>query len=192
MTEQTLDQDQYLEQSARTVSDVEISRELFDNEDAKLLHQAVDIIQSGHTADVMKRSLFYHDKKIAERLEAATANMAKMYEHLESEEGKKIRLRDEDIDFLHAILGIASEAGELMEELINSYIEGRPVDKENGIEEAGDIMWYQALLIRYLNTNFGYVGFKNIEKLKVRYPENFTSEDALNRDLKAEKVAVGE
>jgi len=46
-------------------------------------------------------------------------------------------------------------------------------------------------LCSMFNINIGVVRKKNIHKLKIRYPQKFTSLDALNRDLDEEKKALG-
>ena len=90
----------------------------------------------------------------------------------------------------HACKGIVDEAGELTAALKKGFIYGKPIDKVNLIEEAGDSLWYFAMLFRALGTSFEEVFDKNIAKLKVRYPDKFTSELALNRDLLAERRAL--
>src|SRR5437764_1204166 len=51
-------------------------------------------------------------------------------------------------DLLHAILGISGEAGELVDAFKKELIYGKTLDIENLKEEAGDILWYMALLLR--------------------------------------------
>lgn len=80
-----------------------------------------------------------------------------------------------DKDVIHAILGIATEAGELLELI------GNPTDAKL-VDESGDVLWYLALLYRRLGTTFGAAADKNIEKLKVRFPEKFEESLAVNRN----------
>ncbi len=54
----------------------------------------------------------------------------------------------------HAVYGIVSEAGECMDALKKSKMHGRALDKVNLMEEAGDIMWYLALLADELGVSF--------------------------------------
>ena len=46
----------------------------------------------------------------------------------------------------HAAMGMVTEAAELMDAVKKSKIYGRPIDRVNLVEEAGDIMWYLAIL----------------------------------------------
>lgn len=86
-----------------------------------------------------------------------------------------------DKDLIHSILGIYTEAAELME-LLEDALRGKPVDEAKLVNEAGDVMWYQALLFKLLKTNFEEVGDKNIAKLRERYPVKFSADLAVNRD----------
>lgn len=85
-------------------------------------------------------------------------------------------------DEIHGILGVATEAVELVELLVSSLAENKPLDRVNLHEELGDIFWYIALL----NIDYNSVLTKNLLKLHVRYPEKFTEDSAINRDLDKE------
>jgi NTP pyrophosphatase (non-canonical NTP hydrolase) len=87
----------------------------------------------------------------------------------------------------HAVIGLVTEAGELTDAVKRSKIFGRELDKVNVIEEAGDIMWYLALLSDELGVPFEDIWEKNVNKLRKRYPEKFTTDKALNRDLDGER-----
>jgi len=62
----------------------------------------------------------------------------------------------------------------------------------NAREEAGDLLWYLALIARALGTDLETIARTNIEKLRTRYPGKFTAEAALNRDLEAERKTLEE
>jgi NTP pyrophosphatase (non-canonical NTP hydrolase) len=180
-----MDMKTYLEESARTTADG------FDNKDFALdiilLREFVALDLGGAMADAMKRSLFYSDD-LFKRIDGQRVRIRDVSEKLDTvEETVKITA---DKDIIHAALGIASEAGELFEEIVKSAVEGRPVDVTNLKEEAGDVMWYLALLLRKIDATFEEVGDLNIAKLKKRFPDKFTKADAINRDLDEEKVAL--
>ena len=94
-----------------------------------------------------------------------------------------------DPDLFHAILGIATETAELIESLQTSFVTGE-IDKVNLVEELGDLLWYQSIAMKSLGTTFEEVAKVNIEKLKSRYPDKFTSEKAANRDTDAERSVL--
>ena len=47
---------------------------------------------------------------------------------------------------IHAIMGLATEAGELIDALKKHVFYGKPIDEKNLIEECGDVMWYLVIL----------------------------------------------
>lgn len=87
----------------------------------------------------------------------------------------------------HAIIGLVTEAGELMDQVKKIKIYGRDPDRANLIEEAGDLMWYMAVLADSLDISFEEIWEKNIAKLASRYPDKFNAEDEANRDLENER-----
>jgi NTP pyrophosphatase (non-canonical NTP hydrolase) len=84
-------------------------------------------------------------------------------------------------NILHAQLGIASESGELADAIKKHFIYGQELDYANIIEECGDLLWYIALLLEYTGSDMKDAMLTNIDKLKIRYPENFTEELAKER-----------
>jgi len=87
----------------------------------------------------------------------------------------------------HAIYGVVTEAGELMGAIKKAKIYGQDLDRVNLIEEMGDLMWYLALLSDDLGVDFEDLWKENIEKLEARYPEKYTDELAINRNVKNER-----
>lgn len=88
---------------------------------------------------------------------------------------------------LHAIIGICTEAGELLEAIYKSKWKGEEFDEVNAKEEIGDIFWYKAILFRNYKWNIKSIWERNIEKLTKRYGDKFSAEKAINRDLQAER-----
>lgn len=119
---------------------------------------------------------------------------------------RKDVLRSESIDFdeiesridkkmirmLHAAMGIATEAGELVDCLKKTIFYGKPLDLVNLKEELGDLSWYEEILHDCLATTREQIQDLNISKLKKRYPEKFSKEKALNRDLGKERKSLVE
>lgn len=91
---------------------------------------------------------------------------------------------------MHALLGMMSELGELADAFKKHFIYGKPLDYVNLVEELGDGDWYRALIANALDIGFEAAWEKNIAKLRARYPDKFTSEQALHRDLDAERRAL--
>lgn len=91
---------------------------------------------------------------------------------------------------LHAGMGLVTEAGELLDALKKATYYGKELDLTNVKEEAGDMLWYLAILFDALGTSFEEEQARVIAKLKARFPEKFTEEAAENRDLEAERVIL--
>jgi NTP pyrophosphatase (non-canonical NTP hydrolase) len=93
-------------------------------------------------------------------------------------------------DLWHGVLGLVTESAEMADVLKKQHAYGKPIDLVNLKEELGDVLWYIALLCRALDTDMETIAQANIEKLKIRYPERYTNEKALNRNLKAERALL--
>lgn len=92
---------------------------------------------------------------------------------------------------LHASLGLSTEVGELVDVVKKAVFYGKPVDKVNLKEECGDLLWYVALVMAYLGeTDFTDTMRINIDKLRIRYPHLFTEDNAVSRDLPAERQVL--
>lgn len=98
---------------------------------------------------------------------------------------------DMDPNALHYVLGIVTEAGELADIYKKAYAYGKPFDRQHIKEELGDLMWYLAMLCRLYDFDMSEILRTNIDKLRVRFPRNFTKFDAVYRDLKAENKILG-
>ena len=92
-----------------------------------------------------------------------------------------------EIDLLHAALGMQTEAAEFSDMLKKAIFYGKTIDQVNLKEEIGDMLWYAALALRALNSDFESVMERNIDKLKSRYPLKFTEENAISRNLELER-----
>lgn len=98
------------------------------------------------------------------------------------------RLCAEDtIRLLHAAIGKATEAGELLDALKKHIFYGKPLDMVNVLEEVGDGFWYDAIICDVSGVTFQQIQERNIAKLRARYPQKFEAEQAINRDLDAER-----
>lgn len=117
---------------------------------------------------------------------------------MKAEEFMKAALRTEAVGIkgeineraLHAAIGLCTESGELIDALKKSMFYGRELDLVNVKEEAGDILWYLAILFDEIGTDFETEMERVINKLKTRFPEKFTEEAAYTRDLEKERSVL--
>ena len=82
---------------------------------------------------------------------------------------------------LNATLGLAGESGELVDLVKKHYFQGHMFDKVEVASELGDILWYIALMCKYLELDLDLIPSYNIAKLKQRYPESFDTERSVDR-----------
>jgi NTP pyrophosphatase (non-canonical NTP hydrolase) len=100
------------------------------------------------------------------------------------------RMANDNDPLLHGMIGICTEAGELLDAYKKLHWYGKSIDKVNITEELGDICWYMALIMRYQGLTWEDVWQKNIDKLWERYPEGFSKHHANNRNLKQERKVL--
>lgn len=91
---------------------------------------------------------------------------------------------------LHAIVGLSTECGELMEAIYKAKWSGQKFDEVNCKEELGDLFWYMAILFREYGFNLEDILQRNSDKLDLRYGAKFSEEKAINRDLNAERQVL--
>lgn len=91
---------------------------------------------------------------------------------------------------LHAAVGCVTESGEMLDALKKHMYYGKHLDIVNVLEEAGDILWYLAILFDELDTDFATEQRRVIEKLKSRFPDKFTVKNAFERDINAERKVL--
>ena len=91
------------------------------------------------------------------------------------------------LDDLHMILGMQTEVAEIADVYKKCIAYKKPRDFVNIKEELGDAMWYIANLCNMHGWDLRDILDTNIAKLEARYPEKFTEEQALNRNLSVER-----
>ncbi len=169
------------------VSDATRTESLIENvtiPDSETFAAALQIfILSGQILDAFKKNVFY-----GRPVDWAETEIK--FEKIEMVSGVGFAGRETDLDvdprMFHAIIGTATEATELMEALWDD-MNGAPLDLVNVLEEFGDINWYEAIASSATGIKLDDVLNANIDKLKKRFPEKFTSDEANNRDLTTER-----
>ena len=90
---------------------------------------------------------------------------------------------DKDVE-LHMAIGLATEAGELLDAYKKHIFYGRELDKRNVKEEIGDIIWYLEILMDEIGYSYEEAENDVFLKLSKRYPDKF--KDILIRDADKE------
>lgn len=86
-----------------------------------------------------------------------------------------------DIMLVWNALGLAGEAGEVADTIKKAVFHQHGVDRDELIKELGDVLWYVAALCTKLDVSLAEVMTRNIEKLKRRYPDGYSSGDSKKR-----------
>ena len=82
---------------------------------------------------------------------------------------------------INSVMGLCGESGEAIDIVKKWMAHGHELDKTHLAKELGDIAWYLAEAATALDMNLEDILQMNIEKLKKRYPEGFSSEKSLLR-----------
>ena len=83
---------------------------------------------------------------------------------------------------LNGVMGLCGEAGEAIDIVKKHLHQGHELDKDKLTKELGDIAWYLAETATALDVSLEDVLAGNIEKLRSRYPEGFSTERSVNRN----------
>lgn len=81
---------------------------------------------------------------------------------------------------IHAILGIGSESGEIVTDLLLA-LQGKLNSVDNLSRESGDVDWFQELLATAIGVPVAQSRVANIERLRLRFPDKFSEADAIAR-----------
>ena len=82
----------------------------------------------------------------------------------------------------HAAFGLASEAGEVAAIFQKAY-QGHEIRQDRVIDELGDLMWFFTELCYAMQIDPQEVLENNIDKLCKRYPDGFSMERSVHRDV---------
>ncbi len=82
--------------------------------------------------------------------------------------------RDKDApdEFMHLVLGLVGEAGEIAEKVKKLVRDKNSdvalLDRDDMAAELGDVLWYAAVLANYLDLSLNDVAQRNVDKLADR------------------------
>lgn len=117
-------------------------------------------------------------KQIKDKHEILVRNLFKSSEELLDE------FSIADIDLVHAAIGVSGEAGELVDALKKGAIYQNGYDRENIVEEIGDMLFYLRVIQDEFSITLDECREANIKKLLKRYPSGYKNEGA---KLRADK-----
>lgn len=149
----------------------------------------------GGNANALKKFIFYgkHDAIDKHREKWTTQMVLRRPTRLEITNA--LATLCEDVKYariVHAILGKIDEVGELCGHLFEVLFEDKELDPVNVMEESGDGLWYDGILLDAVGFDFPTTMQRNIAKLQKRYEGGFSEKAAAeeNRDRAGERKAL--
>lgn len=116
-----------------------------------------------------------YEKKLDLPAQSIQANSLKEYQEACKITAKKFDNPEKEI--LTWGLGIAGEAGDVASCIKKTFAHDN--DQKAGIKEnIGDTLWYSAMICNFFGWDFQEILNENLEKLKKRFPNGFTTQDA--------------
>lgn len=154
-------------------------------------------IASAQILDQFKRSVFYKKDFDREKVKHYANELRVMAETLDQTTEYMIvgdrEALNVDTRVAHGVIGTFTEAGELLEALVEQIQTGS-MDSVNLKEEIGDVQWYQHVLANAAGTNIDQcleaVVKKLKDKKKGRYADGYSHESAVERDIDAEREVL--
>ncbi len=89
---------------------------------------------------------------------------------------------DERDVLINAVMGLCGEAGEVIDIVKKHLAQGHELDRQKMVDELGDVAWYLAECATVLGVGLDDVLEGNIDKLRTRFPEGFSSERSVLRE----------
>lgn len=144
--------------------------------------------------DVLKKKIYYNNPKKynsdfsnhVRELLFTVSDLNCVDSRNDKSSSKDEKIEGVDPRVFHGIIGIATEAGELVAAL-QKAIAGDGIDAVNIGEEIGDIQWYIAILCHALKQDPRLILNVNIRKLVERFKDKYNDASAELRNLDLER-----
>ena len=82
---------------------------------------------------------------------------------------------------INAALGLCGESGEVADIIKKAMFQGHELDVEHVAKELGDVAWYLAVGARAIGYDLETIMQMNVEKLRARYPNGFSTDRSQHR-----------
>jgi NTP pyrophosphatase (non-canonical NTP hydrolase) len=183
-SQDTTDLAQYIKDAIRTESHLEVVHTDYD----KLLQVMQMFIAAGNMLDAIKKNVFYGKPIDNNGWNSQLGTVINTHTALASTTNTS-NVVDLPIDprLFHALIGIATESTELIEAIVKAVENGTDIDQVNVREEMFDVMWYILIGHDALGKSLNETLDMGFEKLRHRYPDKFTVDSAIHRDVDKER-----
>jgi NTP pyrophosphatase (non-canonical NTP hydrolase) len=109
---------------------------------------------------------------------------------IDSYQEETARTASTNVDAINCCFGLIGESGEVVDTVKKQLYQGHPYDKTRDkiVDELGDVMWYICRFAACYDIKMSDVLQFNVNKLRKRYPDGFSTERSLNREVEEEKL----
>jgi NTP pyrophosphatase (non-canonical NTP hydrolase) len=83
---------------------------------------------------------------------------------------------------MNGALGLCGESGEVADIVKKATFQGHELDINHVAKELGDVAWYLAVSATAIGVDLETILKMNIDKLRKRYPDGFSSERSQHRE----------
>lgn len=83
---------------------------------------------------------------------------------------------------INGVMGLCGESGEAIDLVKKHLAQGHLLEKDKLAMELGDVAWYLAETAHAIGYDLETILQMNIDKLRTRYPEGFSTSDSMNRN----------
>lgn len=186
-----MDHKEFIKNALRTESVVDKL-----NVDRKILMDTLSMfILTTEMLDAIKKKAFYNNSKkydeiyndMLGKIVSVSYSIGYNYERIKEGIYEEELVEDVNTRIAHGVIGIASEAGELVECMLKAMENNESIDYVNLAEELFDADWYKSVITDECDINWEKEWQKIIDKLRARFGEKYSDEKANNRNKELER-----
>lgn len=150
-----------------------IAAEMTPHKAALLNHSIESMVAESTRLDLVKKQAIYNQDK------------GLFIGHIETHHFKDFTITPQQAELLHAAIGLAGEAGELLDTVRKHVFDGHDLDVGNCIEEMGDLAFFFQAMLHALGVDRVYIEALNQAKLDERFKDGYSDKAAQERADKA-------
>ena len=134
------------------------------------------LVEHSNLLDVAKKYAIYNEQNVSSKSVITPQRLDKF---------ANFKPTAKQCELLHAAIGLAGEAGELLDAVRKHAFDGQPLDEDNVIEELGDLCFYLESACQAIKMKRDDIEELNMAKLFERYKDGYSDQQAQDRADKA-------
>lgn len=156
---------------SRFKSGEKIAEEMTPHKAALLNMISAQVVDSSNGLDIVKKYAIYNKQNMASCIPVS----------LDEQGLYGANPTPSQCELLHAAIGVAGEAGELLDAVRKHVFDGQPLDGDNIIEELGDLNFYLEAACQAIGVTREEIEQENQAKLSKRYEGGYSDQQAQER-----------